>query len=81
MIAASALFVFASYKLNPVCFVLSPLALAIVFIYSLTKRFTWASHLFLGLALSIAPVGAWLAVVEGPVDSASFPYLYISASP
>lgn len=68
MIAASALFVFASYKLNPVCFVLSPLALAIVFIYSLTKRFTWASHLFLGLALSIAPVGAWLAVVDGPVE-------------
>ena len=65
--AAALIFVIAAYELNWVCFVLSPAALAIVFFYSLTKRFTWASHLFLGLALSIAPVGAWLAVVETPV--------------
>ncbi len=65
---ASALFVFAAYELNPVCFILSPVALAIVFFYSLTKRFTWTSHLFLGLALSLAPVGAWLAVSESPLD-------------
>jgi 4-hydroxybenzoate polyprenyltransferase len=45
---------------------MSPVALAIVFFYSLTKRFTWASHLFLGLALSLAPIGAWLAVAEPP---------------
>ena len=64
---ASLVFVFAAYKLNPVCFVLSPLALAIVFFYSLTKRFTWMSHLFLGLALSLAPIGAWLAVTEPPI--------------
>jgi len=65
---AALIFVIAAYKLNWICFVLSPVALAIVFFYSLTKRFTWASHLFLGLALSIAPVGAWLAVVETPVE-------------
>ena len=59
---AAALFVFAASQLNPLCFALSPLALAIVFFYSLTKRFTWTSHLFLGLALSLAPLGAWLAV-------------------
>jgi 4-hydroxybenzoate polyprenyltransferase len=65
---ASTLFVFAAYKLNRVCFVLSPLALAIVFFYSLTKRFTWTAHLFLGLALSLAPIGAWLAVSGAPED-------------
>ena len=65
---ASAIFIFAAYQLNWLCFLLSPLALAIVFFYSLTKRFTWASHLFLGLALAIAPVGAWLATVQPPID-------------
>ena len=64
---ASLVFVYAAYQLNPICFALSPVALAIVFFYSLTKRFTWASHLFLGLALSIAPIGAWLAVAEPPI--------------
>jgi 4-hydroxybenzoate polyprenyltransferase len=66
--AAAAIFIYAAYRLNFVCFVLSPLALAIVFFYSLTKRFTWASHLFLGLALSVAPMGAWLAVAQSPLD-------------
>jgi 4-hydroxybenzoate polyprenyltransferase len=42
-------------------------ALAIIFFYSLTKRFTWASHLFLGLALSLAPIGAWLAVAGSSI--------------
>ena len=65
---ASALFILAAYQLNWVCFALSPVALAIVFFYSLTKRFTWASHLFLGLALAIAPIGAWLAVARTPFD-------------
>jgi 4-hydroxybenzoate polyprenyltransferase len=63
---ASLLFVYAAYQLNPICFALSPVALAIVFFYSLTKRFTWTSHLFLGLALSLAPIGSWLAVAEPP---------------
>jgi 4-hydroxybenzoate polyprenyltransferase len=67
-ITSSAIFVYAAYQLNFVCFILSPIALAIIFFYSLTKRFTWASHLFLGLALSIAPIGAWLAVAGSPVD-------------
>ena len=51
-----------SWWLNPLCLILSPLAVGIVFFYSLTKRFTWATHGFLGLALGTAPVGAWLAV-------------------
>jgi 4-hydroxybenzoate polyprenyltransferase len=48
--------------INRICFFLSPVALALVFLYSLTKRFTHAAQFFLGLALSAAPVGAWLAV-------------------
>ena len=68
IVGAAAVFIYAAFRLNFVCFVLSPVALAIVFFYSLTKRFTWASHLFLGLALSIAPIGAWLAVADSPID-------------
>ncbi len=52
----------ASYFLNPLCFYLSPVALAMVCFYSLTKRFTDYTHVFLGVALALAPVGAWLAV-------------------
>jgi 4-hydroxybenzoate polyprenyltransferase len=63
---ASLAFIFAAYQLNTLCFILSPLALAILFFYSFTKRFTWTSHLFLGLALSLAPMGAWLAVTGTP---------------
>ncbi len=55
-------FVLTTWFINPLCFWLSPVAMAIVFFYSLTKRFTHGSHFFLGLALSVAPVGAWLAV-------------------
>jgi 4-hydroxybenzoate polyprenyltransferase len=61
-VALAALFVVASFQLNPLCGALSPLALLIVFGYSLTKRFTWGSHVVLGLALAIAPVGGWLAI-------------------
>ena len=61
-IGASALLVLAASRLNTLCFALSPVALAAVFFYSFTKRFTPWSHLFLGLGLAIAPVGAWLAV-------------------
>jgi 4-hydroxybenzoate polyprenyltransferase len=60
--AAAAVLVLASYQLNSLCFVLSPLALAIIFFYSFTKRFTFLSHVFLGLALGVAPLGAWIAV-------------------
>ena len=52
----------ASYFLNPLCFYLSPVALVVVCFYSLTKRFTDYTHVFLGLALALAPIGAWLAV-------------------
>jgi 4-hydroxybenzoate polyprenyltransferase len=55
-------FVVASYFLNTLCFYLSPAALAIVCFYSLTKRFTDYTHVFLGIALALAPIGAWLAV-------------------
>jgi 4-hydroxybenzoate polyprenyltransferase len=59
---ASAVFVAATWQLNPLCFVLSPLALGWVFFYSYTKRFTRWSHLVLGVGLSIAPVGGYLAI-------------------
>jgi len=54
--------VVSSYFLNWVCFVLSPVALFIVCFYSLTKRFTDYTHVFLGFSLALAPIGAWLAV-------------------
>jgi len=54
--------VVAAWQLNPLCLRLSPLALAIIFFYSIAKRFTALTHFLLGLALAIAPVGAWLAV-------------------
>ncbi|HEY7923197.1 MAG TPA: UbiA-like polyprenyltransferase [Vicinamibacteria bacterium] len=57
-----AVFVLAAAMLNPLCLALTPVALAIVLGYSYTKRFTAASHLVLGLALAVAPVGAWLAI-------------------
>jgi 4-hydroxybenzoate polyprenyltransferase len=65
--AASALFVLAAWQLNPLCLMLSPLALAIVFFYSYTKRFTSFSHLVLGFSLGIAPAAAWIAV-RGSLD-------------
>lgn len=52
----------ASYGINPICFYLSPVALLVVCFYSLTKRFTDFTHVFLGVALALAPIGAWLAV-------------------
>ncbi|HXV75948.1 MAG TPA: UbiA-like polyprenyltransferase, partial [Candidatus Polarisedimenticolaceae bacterium] len=61
-VSLAAVFVLASFMLNPLCGLLSPVALAVVLGYSYTKRFTWASHLVLGLALAMAPVGGWLAV-------------------
>ena len=62
IIASSAVLVFAASQLNRLALVLSPLALAIVFFYSFTKRFTWLSHIFLGIALASAPIGAWIAL-------------------
>lgn len=62
---ASAAFVAVTWPLGPVCFALSPVALAIVFWYSLAKRHTAWTQLFLGLALAVAPVGGWLAAGGG----------------
>ncbi|MEI6568127.1 MAG: UbiA-like polyprenyltransferase, partial [Verrucomicrobiota bacterium] len=64
--------VVASYFLNPVCFYLSPLALVVICFYSLTKRFTDLTHVFLGIALALAPVGAWLAVKGGDLSGREY---------
>jgi 4-hydroxybenzoate polyprenyltransferase len=58
----SVAFILVCWFINPLCFLLSPFALVIIFFYSLTKRFTSFTQVFLGLALGIAPIGAWLAV-------------------
>lgn len=62
VLAASVVFLFAAWRLNPLCAALSPVALGWVFLYSYTKRFTRWSHLVLGFSLAIAPVGGYLAV-------------------
>jgi len=56
------IFVLASYNLNLLCFILSPVALFLFIIYSYTKRFTWICHIILGITCGGAPVGAWIAV-------------------
>ena len=61
VIVSSAVFVYGSSRLNSICFLLSPVALAIVFWYSLAKRYTAYTQLFLGLAMAVAPVGGWIA--------------------
>ncbi len=72
----AALFVFSAYQLNPLCLKLSPVALLVILSYSYFKRFTWATHLVLGLALAIAPMGAWIAV-SGTFDPAA---IWLSAA-
>ena len=62
VVAATVVFIFAAWQLSPLCLALSPIALAIVFWYSLAKRYTTYTQLFLGLAMAVAPVGGWLAV-------------------
>ena len=64
---SSLVFLVAAWALNPLCLMLAPLALAIVFFYSFTKRFTSFSHLVLGFSLGIAPAAAWIAV-RGSLD-------------
>lgn len=63
--ASSAAFIISAYMLNPLCFRLSWVALAFIIIYSYTKRFTWLSHFVLGVTISAAPAGAWIAVTGG----------------
>jgi 4-hydroxybenzoate polyprenyltransferase len=67
VVVSCAVFVLAASQLNHLTFILSPLALAIVLLYSYTKRFTRWSHLVLGFALGIAPAAAWIAV-RGSLD-------------
>ena len=76
LVVASAGFVATTAAINRLCLWLSPVALGIVFFYSLTKRFTHASQFFLGLALAVAPVGAWLAVT----GAFAFPPLVLAAA-
>jgi 4-hydroxybenzoate polyprenyltransferase len=64
-LGAIAIFFLAAWQLNPLALKLAPLAIAILFFYSLTKRFTNWSHLFLGFALGISPAAAWIAVTGG----------------
>ena len=69
LVMSSAGFVVAAAAINRLTFILAPIALALIFFYSVTKRFTSATHFFLGLALAIAPVGAWIAQT-GQIDLA-----------
>ena len=62
VILSSIVFVLAAFCINPICFFLSPVALFVILFYSFTKRFTALCHLVLGLGLSLAPIGAYLAV-------------------
>ncbi|HEV3375288.1 MAG TPA: UbiA-like polyprenyltransferase [Candidatus Acidoferrum sp.] len=64
-LAAAALFFLAAWQLNPLALKLAPVALAILFFYSFTKRFTSWSHLFLGFALGVSPAAAWIAIAGG----------------
>ncbi len=66
-LAAVALFFVAAWQLNPLALKLAPVAIAILFFYSFTKRFTTWSHLFLGFALGISPAAAWIAIT-GSLD-------------
>jgi 4-hydroxybenzoate polyprenyltransferase len=66
VVVTSALFVVTAWMINPLCGLLSPLALAIVFWYSLAKRYTAYTQAFLGLAMAVAPVGGWLAAGGDP---------------
>jgi 4-hydroxybenzoate polyprenyltransferase len=62
VVFSSLAFVLVCSLINPICFLLAPVALVVIFFYSFTKRFTSYTQFFLGLSLAIAPVGAWLAV-------------------
>jgi 4-hydroxybenzoate polyprenyltransferase len=62
VVVAAGVFFLAAALLNPLCLLLSPIALAWILLYSLSKRFTWWPHLWLGVSLAIAPVGGYLAV-------------------
>ncbi len=56
------IFILASWSLNPLCLMLLPIAVSIIFFYSYTKRFTWFSHIILGMCLGMAPIGSWVGI-------------------
>ena len=64
VVVSSVAFVATTYFINPLCFYLSPVALAVILGYSYTKRFTFLCHFILGIGLSLAPIGAYIAVTE-----------------
>ncbi len=74
VILFSALFIFASAMIAEICFYLSFPVLAVLLFYSYTKRFTWFSHIYLGFAISLAPIGAWIAIAK----SFSMPIVLLS---
>ncbi|MCX8052742.1 MAG: putative 4-hydroxybenzoate polyprenyltransferase [Armatimonadetes bacterium] len=76
VLAGSAILILSAYMLNPLAFALSPVALLAVVGYSYSKRFTSLSHVWLGLCLGIAPIGAWIAV-RGEID---LPPIVLSAA-
>jgi 4-hydroxybenzoate polyprenyltransferase len=79
-VVSALMLIAASYFLNPICFYLSPLALIVICFYSLTKRFTDYTHLFLGIALALAPVGAWLAVKGSAVTGLEIIQMFVLAA-
>ena len=76
VIVSSFIFVLSAYLINPLCFLLSPVALLVILGYSYTKRFTWLCHFVLGIGLSLAPIGAYLAVA-GRFDIVPILYSFI----
>jgi 4-hydroxybenzoate polyprenyltransferase len=66
-VVSAALLALAAYELNPLAFKLSPVALAILLLYSYTKRYTWLSHFILGMCLGMSPIAAWIAL-RGDLD-------------
>ncbi len=75
-IACSILFILCTWFINRICFYLSPVALFVILIYSYTKRFTVLCHLVLGLGLSLAPIGAYLAVTGKIPPASGFVFTY-----
>ncbi len=74
-VIAFAFLLFAAYKLNPLCFKVAPFVLFVLFTYSYTKRFTWLCHIVLGITLSFAPLGAWIAI-KGSLDYEILPLCF-----
>jgi len=68
-------FLFSAYALNDLCLKLSPIAIIFLIVYSYTKRFTWFCHIVLGICISAAPLGAWIAI-RGGIDLEILPLVF-----